>query len=104
MKNSQAEKKPKRRDYRSFYEAVLALKSPRECESFLRDLCTPAELEAMADRWRAVKLLKAGKTYREISQLTGMSVTTVGRVARCIDMGAGGYETVYQRINQAIKR
>ena len=97
MKSGKAEKKPKRRDYRLFYEALLAVRNIRECEAFLKDLCTPAELEALADRWRAVRLLKAGKTYRQISQQTGMSVTTVGRVARFIEFGNGGYQTIFQR-------
>ncbi len=103
MKNRNPQLKPGRRDYRRFYEAVAAVRSPDECQHFLRDLCTPAELEAMVDRWRAVELLKSGYTYREISQRTGISVTTVGRVARHIDMGHGGYETVYKRIRDKRK-
>ena len=97
MKNRNPKHKPGRRDYRRFYEAMVAVRSPDECQRFLRDLCTPAELEAMVDRWRAVELLKSGHTYREIAQQTGISVTTVGRVARHIDMGNGGYELIYQR-------
>ena len=30
--------------------ALLALETPAEMRAFLRDLCTPAELEAMTDR------------------------------------------------------
>ncbi len=100
MKSSQTGKKPQKKDYRQFYEALLALSTVDECARFLGDLCTPAELEAMADRWRAVRMLKLGKTYREISDLTGMSVTTVGRVARFMELGNGGYETIYERLNK----
>ena len=35
---------------RSLFAAVLTLKSVDECRAFFRDLCTPAELQAMADR------------------------------------------------------
>ncbi|MGI9515551.1 MAG: YerC/YecD family TrpR-related protein [Pirellulaceae bacterium] len=97
MKNRDSKHKPARGDYRRFYQAVVAVRSVDECQRFLRDLCTPAELEAMVDRWRAVELLKSGYTYREISEQTGISVTTVGRVARHIEMGNGGYELIYQR-------
>jgi TrpR-related protein YerC/YecD len=62
-----------------------------EVVAFLRDLCTPAELEAMADRWRVVPLLVKGVPYREIHDLTQVSVTTIGRVARTLEHGAGGY-------------
>lgn len=63
-------------------DAVLAL---------LDDLCTPAELESIIDRWRVAQLLEAGHPYREIHDLTGVSVTTVARVARFVQQGAGGY-------------
>ncbi len=46
-------------------------------QAFLRDLCTPAELEAMADRWRVYSLLRKGVPYREIYDLTGVSATTM---------------------------
>ena len=50
-----------------------------------------AELEAMADRWKVVPLLQQGVPYREIHERTGVSVTTIGRVARTLEHGAGGY-------------
>jgi len=67
---------------------------------FLRDLCTPAELEAMADRWRVVPLLHQGVPYRKIHQLTGVSVTTISRVARSLEHGTGGYARVLANLNQ----
>lgn len=79
-------------------EAMLALRTAAELHAFLDDLCTPAELEAIADRWRVVPLLRQGIAYREIHERTGVSVTTVGRVARCLDMGAGGYRIAAERV------
>ena len=78
--------------------AFAALERPQDALSFLRDLCTPAELEAMADRWRVVPLLRKGVPYREIHDLTGVSVTTIGRVARSLEHGAGGYAVAIERI------
>src|SRR5690606_25109990 len=57
----------------------------------------PAELEAMADRWRVVPLLLQGLPYREIHERTQVSVTTVGRVARTLEHGAGGYPAADRR-------
>ncbi|MGA0027459.1 MAG: YerC/YecD family TrpR-related protein [Steroidobacteraceae bacterium] len=82
---------------RSLYSAVLALDSQDEARAFFRDLCTPAELQAMADRWAVVELLQQGMPYREIQRLTGVSVTTVGRVARCLLQGSG-YAQVADRL------
>ena len=79
-------------------EAMLAMRNVGELRALLEDLCTPAELEAMADRWRVVPLLLEGKAYREIHDRTGVSVTTTGRVARCLDLGAGGYRIAAERL------
>src|SRR4029450_13949142 len=76
---------------RALFAAVLTLKSVDECRAFFRDLCTPAELQAMADRWAVVEWLQKGLPYREIHRITGVSVTTIGRVARCLADGNGGY-------------
>jgi len=66
--------------------------------SFLEDLCTPAEIEAMVDRWRVAQLLEQGLSYRDIRELTQVSVTTIGRVARFMEFGSGGYHTVLDRL------
>ncbi|MGY0559640.1 MULTISPECIES: YerC/YecD family TrpR-related protein [unclassified Luteimonas] len=93
MKQRAAPRQKKEADapFRALAEALAALDSPEEVAAFLRDLCTPAELEAMADRWRVVPLLLEGVPYREIHERTGVSVTTVGRVARTIEYGEDGY-------------
>lgn len=77
--------------------AMLALRTADQMAAFLQDLCTPAELEAMTDRWRVVPLLAQGVPYREIHELTQVSVTTIGRVARTLERGAGGYAAALQR-------
>lgn len=80
--------------------ALHALRSPAEVRAFLDDLCTPAELEAMADRWRVVPHLLDGVPYREIHDLTLVSVTTIGRVARTLERGAGGYGAAVRRASR----
>lgn len=78
--------------------ALAVLDGPAELRAFLRDLCTPAELEALRDRWRVVPHLMRGLAYREIHELTGVSVTTIGRVARFLAEGNGGYRVAAQRL------
>jgi TrpR-related protein YerC/YecD len=82
----------------ALFEAVSLIRNSDEAEVFLRDLCTPAELEALADRWCVVALLREGRPYREINDLTGVSVTTIGRVARFLARGHGGYQLVAGRL------
>lgn len=75
----------------SLYEALLSLKNVGEMAAFLGDLCTPAELEVLVDRWRVVPFLLDGVPYREIHERTAVSITTIGRVARYLNQGNGGY-------------
>ncbi|MET0580993.1 MAG: YerC/YecD family TrpR-related protein [Pseudoxanthomonas sp.] len=77
--------------------ALAGLAKAEDVRAFLQDLCTPAELEAMADRWRVVPLLLKGVPYREIHDLTEVSVTTIGRVARTLESGTGGYASALRR-------
>ncbi|MGH8205695.1 MAG: YerC/YecD family TrpR-related protein [Steroidobacteraceae bacterium] len=86
---------------RNLVAAILTLHSVEECRAFLRDLCTPAELQAMADRWAVVDCLRRGLPYRQIHEQTGVSVTTIGRVARYLAQGNGGYALAAQRIDGA---
>ncbi|HWU74998.1 MAG TPA: YerC/YecD family TrpR-related protein [Rhodanobacter sp.] len=75
----------------SLCEALLSLKTAEEMQAFLHDLCTPAEREALVDRWRVVPYLLDGVAYREIHERTAVSITTIGRVARYLKQGDGGY-------------
>lgn len=86
---------------RNLIAALLTLRTPDELRSFLRDLCTPAELQAMADRWAVVEPLKQELPYREIHRLTGVSVTTIGRVARYLGNGNGGYALAMRRLENS---
>jgi TrpR-related protein YerC/YecD len=86
---------------RNLCVALAALRTPEEVRAFLRDLCTPAEIQAMADRWAVVDPLKRSVPYREIHRLTGVSVTTIGRVARFLTGGHGGYATAARRLETA---
>jgi TrpR-related protein YerC/YecD len=86
---------------RKLFEAIAGLRTLEECRAFFRDLCTPAEIQAMADRWAVVEPLQKGLPYREIHKMTGVSVTTIGRVARFVAAGNGGYELALQRRSDA---
>lgn|SRR3990167_10464596 len=87
----------KKESLQALMHAISLLKSEDEASAFFTDLCTPAELEAMADRWQVVPLLRKGIPYRTIHEQTGVSVTTIARVARCLILGSGGYDLIFDR-------
>jgi TrpR-related protein YerC/YecD len=80
------------------YDAVLSLKNRDECAAFMRDLCTTAELKEFGERFQIAKLLANNKSYRDISDTTGASTTTITRVSHWYHHGQGGYRSVLSRL------
>ncbi|MDQ3075096.1 MAG: YerC/YecD family TrpR-related protein [Pseudomonadota bacterium] len=74
-------------------DGLVALGSTADARALLADLCTPAEVRTLAERWHVAQLLDEGQlTYREIHDATGVSTTTIVRVARFLRQEAnGGY-------------
>lgn len=87
------------KDEKALFDAFARLKSGAEAARFLRDLATPGEIEAFAERWRIARMLdEGGRSYRDIADATGASTTTVGRVARFLRKEAHqGYRLVLNR-------
>lgn len=87
-------------DEADLFAAFAGLRGADEAARFLRDLTTPAELAAFAERWRIARLLDEGAlSYREIAAATGASTTTVGRVARFLrEEPHQGYRIMLDRL------
>ena len=83
-------------------EPFLLLKTKEEAYAFLKDLCTPQELEVLTERWRVCKLLHQDElSYREIHRISGASLTTIGRVARFLKIETNrGYLRVLKRMKK----
>ena len=100
MKKQKNVSKKKEDPAHGLFKALAVIQTEEEARRFFIDLCTPAEIQAIADRWRVVALIKAGEPYRQIYEETGVSVTTIGRVARCLMLGEGGYTLIYNRLEK----
>jgi TrpR-related protein YerC/YecD len=85
------------RHWADLFTTIAALKTPQETRAFLRDLCTRAELDAMAHRWQVAQLLEEGLPYLEVAQKAHASTTTVTRVAQWLRNGEGGYRLALSR-------
>ncbi|MCD2435366.1 YerC/YecD family TrpR-related protein [Acidaminococcus sp. NSJ-142] len=81
-------------------DAFLTLENKEMCLAFLEDICTPNELKALGQRLEVAVRLHRGENYAKIVKDTGASSTTVSRVNRCLNYGAGGYQTVIPRITK----
>lgn len=82
-------KKISEKDIEKLFEVVLELKNINDCKVLFSDLCTDKEIEQMAQRIKAAKLLIEGKTYNEVIAETDISSATLSRVSRCVQYGEG---------------
>ena len=68
---------------------IVELDSLEDCQALFDDLCTRKELEKMAERVFAAKLLMEGKTYNQVISQADISSATLSRVSRCVQYGTG---------------
>lgn len=87
-------------DKEALYRAILSLQTPEECRNFFEDLCTMKEVEDMAQRLTAARLLLDGCTYEQIVRHVAISTATISRINRCIQYGSGGYKTILDRVKE----
>ena len=82
--------------------ALASLTNDADMSRFLTDLCTPAELRALRERWLVAQILNEGQaSYRDINAQTGVSTTTIGRVARFLkDEPHQGYGIVLDSLKK----
>ena len=71
------------------YEVILKLKTVDDCKALFNDLCTYKEIDSMAQRIVAAKLLLNNETYEEIIKQTNISSATLSRVSKCVKYGDG---------------
>lgn len=84
---------------RKFVRAILTLRTPKQAESFLRDLMTESEIEEFAKRLQAADMLTLNTPYSIIEKETGLSSTTVARVSKWLTAGNGGYKSVINKLH-----
>ena len=83
------EKKIEKQDIDELFRVLLKLKTVKDFENLFADLCTNKEIEQMASRIKAAKMLIDGKTYNQVIEKTDISSATLSRVSRCVQYGEG---------------
>lgn len=71
------------------YNLLAAVDNPKDMELLFQDLCTNKEVEQMAQRIAAARLLIEGNTYNKVIEKTDISSATLSRVSRCVQYGNG---------------
>ena len=71
------------------YRLMVSIQDTDTCRALLEDLCTAKELENMAERCWAARLLIEGNTYNQVMERSDISTATLSRVSRCVQYGKG---------------
>jgi len=81
--------KKKEQAVEELFKLIASLETPEDCRALFEDLCTNKEIEQMAQRIGAAKLLLEGKTYQQVTDMYDISSATLSRVSRCVQYGNG---------------
>ena len=73
----------------NLFKLITAIDNLDDCRALFDDLCTVKELENMAERLHAAKLLMDGNTYNQVMAQADISSATLSRVSRCVQYGSG---------------
>ena len=73
----------------ALYELIASIDDPEDIRALFDDLCTRKEVENMAERVHAAKLLLQGNTYSQVMAQADISSATLSRVSRCVQYGNG---------------
>ena len=71
------------------YALIAGIQNPEEVQTLFDDLCTRKEVENMAERVFAARLLLEGNTYAQVMAQSNISSATLSRVSRCVQYGKG---------------
>lgn len=82
------------------FQTILQLQNVDECYAYFEDLCTIKELGDMSQRLDVAILLSQGLSYQKIMEQVDVSTATIGRVSRCLNHGAGGYQSAIKKLKE----
>lgn len=80
----------------NLFKLIAELDNMDDCRALFDDLCTVKEIENMAERLHAAKLLMDGNTYAQVMAQSDISSATLSRVSRCVQYG-NGYSKVLKK-------
>ncbi len=80
---------PKEEKLQQLFQLIASVSDPEDIQNLFADLCTRKEVENMAERVFAARLLLEGKTYNQVMEKADISSATLSRVSQCVQYGTG---------------
>ncbi len=83
------------REVDDLLEVLAGLTDPNDVFALLEDLFTVREIKDTSQRLDVARMLRDGSSYAVIEKATGASATTIARVSKALNYGAGGYQCAF---------
>ena len=83
------EQMDKKERLEQLYALIAGIDNAEDVKALFTDLCTAKEIQNMAERCYAAKLLMEGNTYNQVMSKADISSATLSRVSRCVQFGSG---------------
>lgn len=84
------------REVEDLLEVFAGLTRPDDVFALLEDLFTVREIKDTSQRLDVARMLRKGSSYAVIEKATGASATTIARVSKALNYGAGGYSLAFE--------
>lgn len=82
-------------------EVLVGITDKDVMYSLLVDLFTIREMKETSQRLAVASMLRQGQPYIAIGDTTGASATTIARVSKALNYGAGGYVAALDLLDEA---
>ena len=86
----------KKQYHTELYDLFTKISTAGDAKKILKDILTPAELDAIAERWQLIKLLHKGVSQREIAKKLNISISKITRDSRALKYGTGGFKILLE--------
>ena len=87
-------------DIDEVFLALVYIDTIEDMQDFANDLFTQKEIHAISQRWKVVRMLHAGISYSAIISSTGMSSTTIARLANALKKRGGGFDRMLEKMDK----
>lgn len=84
--------------FKDLVTLFASIEDEEECELLLKDLLTPQEREAIAERWQLIRSLASGMTQREIAKKLKVSISKITRGSHELQYGSGGFRHFLKKL------
>lgn len=88
------------REIDDMLSAFAAIDDTDKMYALMQDLFTIREIKEISQRLAVAKRLDAGESYMSVQKSTGVSATTISRVSKCLNYGAGGYKVALDALKK----